>query len=371
MGAASESSENEQGDPKLAADTHRRKVNDAVTLKDVARDSGVSITTVSRILNAKESGVPIREETRDRVFAVAARLGYKPNLLARGLRGSRSSLLGVIARDISDPFHIQILRGINEAARKAEYRLFLGHVDYEPQAAVAYGSMFEQSHADGIILIGDIQGGDNALDVLAGQHRYVVGVTDRTERRQIPGVYSDSVAGSDAAMDHLWALGHRAIICVSDSRTYDGRLRADRYERYMHGRGMGEYVQVHITDQEPDKGYELGQRIFDTFDDSPTTAIFATSDTTAFGLMRAAYERGISIPERLSIVGYDDIDIAPFVIPPLTTVSQKGVEMGRSAAELLFRMISEDLALNTVKDVVLEPDLVVRQSTSSPTGTLP
>jgi DNA-binding LacI/PurR family transcriptional regulator len=194
----------------------------------------------------------------------------------------------------------------------------------------------------------------------------VVGVTDRTERRQIPGVYADSVSGTDAAMDHLWELGHRAIICVSDSRTYDGRLRADRYERYMHARGMSEYIQIHITDQEPDKGYELGRRIFDGFDDSPTTAVFATSDTTAFGLMRAAYEQGITIPDRLSIVGYDDIDVAPYVIPPLTTVSQEGMEMGRSAAELLFRMIAEDLAINTVQDVVLEPRLVVRQSTSTP-----
>src|SRR5947209_9164409 len=88
----------------------------SVTLRDVAQQAGVSITTVSRILNGREMGVPIREETRLRVLSVAAELGYKPNLLARGLRGSQSSLLGVIARDISDPFHIQILQGINEVA---------------------------------------------------------------------------------------------------------------------------------------------------------------------------------------------------------------------------------------------------------------
>src|SRR6185503_4765397 len=104
----------------------------------------------------------------------------KPNLLARGLRGSRSSLLGVMARDIGDPFHIQILRGINDAARSRDYRLFLGHVDYRPDVALTYGSMFERSHADGIILIGDLEGGDTTLDILAEQHRYVIGVTDRT-----------------------------------------------------------------------------------------------------------------------------------------------------------------------------------------------
>lgn len=337
----------------------------SVTLKDVAAGAGVSVTTVSRILNAKETGFPIREETRNRIFAVAAELGYKPNLLARGLRGSRSSLLGVIARDISDPFHIQILRGINEEAREQDYRLFLGHVDYEPDVAVAYGSMFEQSHADGIIVIGDLEGGDDSLDVLASQHRYIVGVTDRTERRQIPGVYSDSALGTELAMEHLVALGHHSIVCVSDSRTYDGRLRANRYERFMHAHGLGDFVQIHITDQEPDQAYELGQRIFPSMRlGERVTAVYATSDTTAVGLMRAMYEMGVSIPDQVSMVGYDDIDIAAYTIPPLTTVSQMGIEMGREAAGLLFRMLRDNLRQSEVADVVLEPKLVVRQSTS-------
>jgi LacI family transcriptional regulator len=156
----------------------------------------VSTTTVSRILNGRESGVPIREETCQRVISVAAELGCKPNLLARGLRGSRSSLVGVIARDISDPFHIQILRGTNDTARSREYRLFLGHAATSPRRRSPNGSMFERSHADEIIVIGDIEGGDPALDILAAQHRFVVGVTDRTTRRQIPGVSADSAAAA-------------------------------------------------------------------------------------------------------------------------------------------------------------------------------
>jgi DNA-binding LacI/PurR family transcriptional regulator len=235
----------------------------------------------------------------------------------------------VIARDISDPFHIQILRGINDATQSRDYRLFLGHAGYRPEAAIACGSMFERSHADGIIVIGDIEGGDPALDILAGHPRFVVGVTDRTTRRQIPGVSADSAAGTRLAMDHLWELGHRAIICVSDSRTYDGRLRIDQYESYMREHGAAGQTSVFITDQEPAPAYELGQRIFRGFErGDPATAIYATSDTTAIGLMQAAFQAGIRIPDRLSMVGYDDIDIAPYTIPPLTTVSQTGVEMG-------------------------------------------
>jgi LacI family transcriptional regulator len=334
----------------------------SVTLRDVADRSGVSVTTVSRILNNRESGVPIRDETRQRVLAAARTLGYRPNLLARGLRGSRSSLLGVIARDISDPFHIQILRGINEESRARGYRLFLGHVDYRPEEAVAYSSMFEHSHADGIIVIGDLEGGDSTLDVLAGQHRFVVGVTDRTERREIPGVYSDSEAGTILALDHLWALGHRDITCVSDSRTYDGRLRIRTYERYLREHGAGDRITVHITDQEPAPSYALGRQLF--AGPWSATAIFATSDATAIGLMQAAYQAGLSMPGQLSIVGYDDIDLAPYTIPPLTTVTQAGVAMGRAATTLLLDMVDKDLAREDVQDVVLPTSLVVRASTA-------
>lgn len=337
-----------------------------VTLRDVAQESGVSVTTVSRILNRREMGVPIREDTRERILSVAAQLGYTPNLLARGLRGSRSSLLGVIARDISDPFHLQILRGINEASRARDYRLFLGHVDYRPEQVVAYGSMFERSHADGIVVIGDLEGGDAALDILAQQHRFVVGVTDRVARRQVPGVYGDSGVGTRIALDHLWSLGHRAILCVSDSRTYDGRRRIEVYEQFMREHGQSALIAVHITDQEPAPSYELGKDIFAGWRDAAATAIYATSDTTAFGLMRAAFEAGVRIPDHLSIVGYDDIDLAAYTIPPLTTISQTGVEMGRAAGELLFDMIDRSADPADVDDVVLAPRLVARESTAAP-----
>jgi LacI family transcriptional regulator len=336
-----------------------------VTLRDVAQASGVSITTVSRILNGRESGVPIRDETRQRVLAAAAEMGYKPNLLARGLRGSRSSLLGVIARDISDPFHTQILRGINAAAQARDYRLFLGHVDYRPDVALTYGSMFERSHADGIIIIGDIDGADSTLEVFAEQHRYVLGVTDRTERRQIPGVYADSRVGTKLALEHLWGLGHRSIVCVSDVLTFDGRLRIELYKEFMQERGVADRIEVHVSELAPDLSLELGRRIFADFDtDTAPTAIFATSDTIAMGLMQAAYQAGIAMPDRLSIIGFDDIDFASYTIPPLTTISQSGVEMGRIATEVLLDMIDNARDRSEVSDVVLSPQLVIRGSTA-------
>lgn len=333
----------------------------AVTLRDIAKKSKVSTTTASRILNGRETGIPIRAETRQRVLAVASELGYRPNLMARSLRGSSTLLLGVIVRDISDPFHIQVLRGINAVAAQRGYRLFLGHVNYQPDAAIAYGSMFEQSHADGIIVVGDIEGDESALDVVLRQHRFVVGVSDRVARRKFPGVYSDSALGTRLALDHLWGLGHRNIICVSYPSIHDGRLRSEVYEQYMREHGAGDQVRVYLTQQDPQYSYQIGQEIFAR--PGRPTAIYAASDSIAIGLLQAAFQAGRPAPDQLSLVGFDNIDISPYMVPPLTTVDQFGLEMGQTAARLILDMIEQKQESAQVADIVLQPTLVVRQST--------
>jgi len=309
--------------------------------------------------------VPIRDDTRERVLTAAADLGYKPNLLARGLRGSRSSLIGVIARDISDPFHIQVLQGVNEVTRAREFRLFLGHVDYQPDVALSYGSMFERSHADGILVLGDLVDGA-PFDDIASQHRFVVGVSDRTGPASFPGVYSDSVAGTRLALEHLWELGHRRIICVSDPGTADQLQRAEVYESWMTARGVGEVTPAYrIRQPDPEPAYRLGLELFGRARGDLPSAIYATSDTIAIGLLRAAYQAHIVVPDALSIVGFDNIAIAAYTIPPLTTVDQDGVEMGRTAASLLLDMIETERT-GDVDDVVITPTLVIRDSTAPP-----
>ena len=268
-----------------------------MTLRDVALGSGVSITTVSRILNGRETGVPIRDETRQRVLAVAAELGYKPNLLARGLRGSRSSLIGVIARDVSDPFHIQVLHGVNEATRSRDYRLFLGHVDYRPDVALTYGSMFERSHADGIIVLGDLAG-DDALADLADQHRFVIGVSDRIGPRGFPGVYCDSVVGHAARARS--SVGARPPPDRLRLRPRDVRpgQRAELYERFMADRGAGDQIRRPDRQPDPDPSYRLGLELFArTAVGRRPSAIFATSDTIAIGLLQAAYQTDVAVPD--------------------------------------------------------------------------
>ncbi|MBC7869723.1 MAG: LacI family DNA-binding transcriptional regulator [Chitinophagaceae bacterium] len=334
----------------------------AVTLKQIAEKVGVSIPTVSRVINGRESGVKVHEDTQQRILTVAAELGYKPNLLARGLVGSKSSLIGVIVRDISDPYLNKVLKGMHDAAIDHQHRLFLGHIGQRADTTIDYGSMFEQSHADGIIVMGDIRGDEEALQALTKQHKYVVGVTDRTKRRKFPGVYSDSEVGASLALEHLLSLGHQRIVCVTDPAISDGRLRAKVYERYMREQGLEKYLKVYKTSRSVKNGYQLGLGIFN--DAERFTAILAATDTLALGLIKAAFERGVLVPADVSIVGYDDIDIAPYTVPALTTVSQSGHEMGYKTASLLLDMIQHELESSDVQDIVLTPELIIRESTA-------
>ena len=164
--------------------------------------------------------------------------------MARALRGSHSTLLGVFAVNITSLFHTQILRGINDAAVKRDYRVFLGQVERQVDVAIDYGSMFEQSHADGILIVGELRGHEEALESLVRHHplsgrrqRPVSGCT-------YPGVYTDNVVGTRLALEHLWALGHRRIMCVNDPALAGRRLRCETYERYMRERGAAEHIQV-------------------------------------------------------------------------------------------------------------------------------
>lgn len=337
----------------------------SVTLKDIAARAGVSITTVSRVLNGRESGVQIREETRQRITAIATEMGYRPNLMARALRGSQSLLLGVLAQNISSLFHSQILVGLNAAALERGYRVFLGHVQRAVDIAVDYSSMFEQSHADGILIIGEFTGDREAYDVLARQHRHIVTISNRLTDHKFPGVYSDSALGTRVAMDHLWGLGHRQIVCMTDTNLQDGQLRAEAYRRYMREHGAGDAARIIVTSRSFQSSFETSRKFFAEVGRKPKpTAVFAATDSIAIGMLQAAFHSGITIPDQLSIVGFDDIDFAAFTIPPLTTIRQAGVQMGHVGASLLIDMIEHQKHSSEVDDIVLTPALVIRQSTS-------
>lgn len=332
-----------------------------VTLKDISKQAGVSIATVSRVLNGREETGFVSEETRQRIMAIASELGYKPNLLARALRGSRSFLIGAIVRDIADPFMSETLKGINSVVVQRNYRLFLGHVE-QANSAIDYGTMFEHSHADGVLILGDLKQDEEAVEVLTSKHRYVVGIVDRITRRKYPGVYTDNALGTRLALDHLWSLGHRNIACVSEHGAYDRRLRVQIYERWMREHDLDNHIRILPTAQSPLAACETGLHLFSE-PDIPT-AIFALTDRIAMGLLQAAFQVGIEVPGQVSIIGYDNLDFSQFLTPPLTTINQTAFEMGYVAARLLLDMIEKEMDSAIVEDVVMKPELILRQSTA-------
>ena len=272
-----------------------------VTLRDVASRSGVSVTTVSRILNGRETGVPIREATRERVVVAARDLGYKPNLLARALRGSRSSLLGVIIRDVSDPFHTQVLRGVNEVARVARL------------PAVPRPRRLEPGRRRGLRL--DVRAVPRRRDPRSSATSPAATRRSTTSRAitptssasatgrgrvRVPGVYVDNEQGTLLALEHLWSLGHRSIVCVVDERMADGPFRAEVYEAFMRDHGVGDRARTYRTTQpDPEPGYRLGRELFAHLDrPNRPTAVFAASDTIAIGLLQAAFQARVVVPDR-------------------------------------------------------------------------
>ncbi|MFN8421434.1 MAG: LacI family DNA-binding transcriptional regulator [Anaerolineae bacterium] len=335
----------------------------AVRLKDISEQVGVSIATVSRVLNGREVGGLISEETRARILTVAAELGYRPNLLARGLRGSRSSLVGVIVRDIADPFMSETMKGIHHAAVKRGFRLFLGHVE-QTANALDYGAMFEQSHADGILLLGDMNEDEQMVSYLTSKHQHIVAIVNYARHRKYPGVYADDAFCADMALDHLWSLGHRRIYCVAEQHAEDRRIRVQSYQKWMQAHGLAEYSRVISSEASYQAVIPIGKELFSSPSEELPTAIFAITDRIAIGLLQAAYQSGIAIPDQVSIVGVDNISISEVVIPPLTTVSLSPFRMGYAAADLLLDMIEKNLDSSVVQDLVLEPELIVRQSTA-------
>src|SRR5262249_49185867 len=155
--------------------------------------------------------------------------------------------------------------------------------------------------------------------------RHIVGVVDLKEHRAFPGVYIDNNLGARLALNHLWELGHRRITCVAEQGAYDRVLRVQEYERWMHEHGLDAYMRVFNTEESPRSAFATGLEIFSN--SAPPTAIFAVTDRIAIGLLRAAYESNISVPKQMSIVGFDNIDLSEFVIPPLTTISQAPAQM--------------------------------------------
>ena len=325
------------------------------TLADIAREAEVDIATVSRALN---SGYGVRKELRARIAAIAERMRYRPNLVARGLVTGRSHSLGLLISDIRNPFFGEVARGAEDAARAAGYDLVLCNSDFDPAKQMAYYWSLVNKHIDGVIMISVDTLDQSQIDELSAGSTPIVLLSRSRGTRGFSTVRPDNQRGGTLAAEYLIRLGHRNLALLTGSRKH-GNLK-DRSRGFLaaaRSAGVPDPLVV-CGRHDLHSGYEMARKFL--AGRSGVTAIFAVNDAVAFGVLRAAIDSGVRIPDDLSVVGFDDVDLAAIVNPPLTTVRQPRYEVGQAAVEMLIKRARhpEEAAEHRLFDV----KLVERQS---------
>jgi DNA-binding LacI/PurR family transcriptional regulator len=335
------------------------------TMRDIAREAGVSQSTVSRVLNDAPTRVPIAPETRERVTLAARRLGYRPNPLARGLRGAPTMLIGAVVRDITDPFFAGAIEALSVEAMARGYNVVLGHAHSRADEALALTAVLETRHCDAIVLLGDVQDQPRLLGDLGDSLVPVVALWQGSSALGVPTIDVDNEAGVRMAVDHVAGLGHTRIAFVSGRPLGDIREREAAFIEFMTERfgGVPDGYLQHVSNT-PAGGATAVEVLLRLAE--PPTAIVASTDTLAFGVLHAAHALGRRVPDDLSVVGFDDILLASHTVPALTTLrmpSQLIVGEGLDIAIELSRNPGHRPE-RSVK--VIPPELIVRQSTAPP-----
>lgn len=327
-------------------------------LQDVARQAGVSAATVSRVINEPAL---VNGRTRARVQQVIAEMGYHPSRVARRLRveSGRSNLIGLVIPDIQNPFFADIVRGVEDAAQRHGYAVFLGNADEDLDKERRYLEVMRSEAVDGVILPPSCET-DTAAAQLVRDGIPVVCVDRRLATVHVDTVMIDNVQGAYEATEHLLAHGHRRVGFISGRLDLStSRERVQGFRRALEDRGIPMDPELVLSgDGRQESGRELATRLLAL--PEPPTALVAGNNLMALGALEAIHERGLRIPEQVAIIGYDDTPWARALNPPLTTVRQPGYELGSRAMELLLqRMEQPDRGTSSV---LLHPTLVVRRS---------
>jgi LacI family transcriptional regulator len=328
-----------------------------VTIKDVARESGVNVSTVSRALNG-EYGV--HAETREMVAAVARRLGYRPNRVARGLVTGRSQTLALVVSDIRNHFFAEVARGAEDAANRAGLDLLLCNSDLDPEKQMRYLQSLQEKRVDGILI--------NSVSVLSRSQQEQIArmgiplvLLNRAAPRSVFSTCrSDNAGGGRLAGEYLARLGHRHIAHLTGPR-HHGNM-TDRLKGFARALAAGPHAIAPVVlhgKNNINGGYEMTRQLLASHPE--VTAIFAASDTMAFGAIRALGEAGLRVPGDISVIGFDDIELTGIVNPPLTTIHQPKYELGEAAVEILLRQAGGK-GPRTPEHRVFDVHLIERQS---------
>lgn len=334
------------------------KSSRGVTLRDVASEAGVSVKTVSRVVNGETVA---NEAMAVRVAEVVKRLGYRPNELARSLKGRRSRTIGLVIADVSNPFMATCAQAVEEVAQDHGYALILcdSHADLGTESS--YVGLLTQRQVDGLLLVP--AHGYNAHLKAERQAGLPVVAFDRpAEGVQTDTVLVENRAGAREATEHLIWHGHERIAFVGDVRHfYTARKRLEGYKEALEAENL---EPLHSLDAH---SIELGEKATKDFlkAPDPPTAMFAANILTTLGALRAIEDLGLRIPEDIALIGFDDFELAHVLRPRFTLVRQPAAELGRRAAQMLFERL-DDGDHTEPRRIILPTELVVRESCGCP-----
>jgi LacI family transcriptional regulator len=328
------------------------------TMREVAAHAEVSLATVSRVINKVGYVSP---DLRERVEAAMAALHYQPSALARSLRRQESRAIGLLIPQLDQPFFAALAFAIESLLFENDYRMLLCSAQEDEARERAYAEILIRQRVDGVIAVPTGQG--SALQDLFGERELPLVLLDRDlPDLRASRVLVDNDQGGYDGMKHLLELGHRNLRVIGApaySLAMQQRINGARRALQEYGIHDHEHVILSGTLPQYEMGVEAANRLFD---ESPRpTAIFALTDVTAVGVMHAAAQRGLPVPDALSVMGFDDIPLAGFMIPSLTTVAQPIQAMGEEAARLVLEQISAPR--HECERVVLKTAMVVRNST--------
>ncbi len=329
------------------------------TIHDVAKLAGVAPITVSRVIN--NSGY-INENTREKVEAAIAKLGYVPNVLARSLKSKRTNTLALVFTDITNPFFTIIARGVEDTAGDAGFNVIFCNTDESQEKEDNYVQVILQKQVDGILLV---PAGSNtkSIQIIKDQGTPLVILDRRIDTADVDIVRGDSVGGARLLTQHLIDLGHRHIALINGPHnvsTSEDRLIG--YEQVMEENGLKDNIQSYYGQFSQVSGNNLTRIIFEK--EPKPTAIFAANNLIAIGALRALNELGYRIPKDVALVSFDDIPENLTMFPFMTAVSQPSYEMGKSATELLISRIKNG-SDDGYRDIVYPVDFIKRDSSGS------
>ncbi|MEX3010221.1 LacI family DNA-binding transcriptional regulator [Hoeflea sp. TYP-13] len=333
-------------------------MSERTKIKDIARVAGVSTATVSRALS---DSALVTDTTRDKVREAASKLNYRLNVRARNLRIQKSMAVLLVVRNMSNPFYLEIFKGVEEVARAAGYVLLMGNTEDDDERDNEYFDMLRDGQADGMILMtGKLPEEHEVLRTASGMAPIVVAL-EAVENCRLAHVQIDNCAAAKQAVHHLASLGHKRIahICGPLPEILS-RLRLDGYRKAMAEVGLeipDNYEPV--GDYSIRSGQECCRQLFDS--DNPPTALFVANDEMAFGAIGELRRRGLRVPQDVSVVGFDDLFISESYSPPLTTISQPRVEIGQTAMTMLLDIIGA--RLTEPKTIEMPTKLILRDST--------